>query len=109
MQFAPSVRARIQPLESGASAFDATLMEVLGRGMRFLSARAVRPDSALKIEIGDALLLAEVIHCAPAPPSSGGSFVLAVNVDQILSSLADLLRLQHALLEDTYGADCHSR
>lgn len=106
--FSPNVLARIQPLEKDELAFDATLVDVSGHGMRFLTSRAVPPDTALKIEIGDALILAETVHCSHSSQDHGSNqhYVLGVKVDQVLSSLADLLRLQRALVEqqDPRGA-----
>lgn len=86
---------RIQPLSNGEPGFEATVADVSSRGMRFMADRAAKPDTALKIEFGDTMLLAEVVHCSP----SGEKYVLGVRVDHVLSSLSDLLRLQNALLE----------
>jgi len=64
--------------------------------MRFASDCSLPQDTLLKIEIGDAMLLAEVISCRP----SESGFSIGVKVDQILAPLAELLRLQKALLAE---------
>jgi hypothetical protein len=86
---------RIQPLSKGESSFEAVVVDVSSRGMRFMADCAVKPDTALKIEFGGTLLLAEVVHCS----RSEEKYILGIRVDQVLSSLSDLLRLQNALLE----------
>lgn len=49
----------------------------------------VAPGAALKIELADSILLAEVISCRKA----GDGYVAGVEVQEVLSGLAELARI----------------
>lgn len=70
-------------------------IELSGSGMRLRLARAVTLGTPVKIEFQDTLLLAEVCHAR----REGEAWIVGVKIEQILTRLADLQRLNQRLLD----------
>ena len=76
---------------------DGIAVDLSGRGLRILVPDAVDPGDAVKIDLEDTLLLGEICYCKPRDYG----YIVGIEVDQVLSGLADLARLNRALFEDT--------
>ncbi|HWB85200.1 MAG TPA: PilZ domain-containing protein [Bryobacteraceae bacterium] len=68
----------------------ATVKDASGRGLGLTLTHAVKLGTALKIEIEDAILLGEVVHCQPA---EGGGYLIGVELHQALYTTAELREL----------------
>jgi hypothetical protein len=89
------------------------IRNISGRGMGMEVGEPVGTGSALKIEVGDVMLLGEVIYCR----RDGQGYYIGIELDQAVHSLVVLgnslrefgepaLRTQHAYaLHDTEGQD----
>lgn len=86
-------------LGSDQASFTARTVDQSGRGLQILLAQPLEAGAAVKIEMEDALLLAEVcfINAVPA------GFVAGLRIDQMLSGLTDLSRLNKRLGFDQAG------
>jgi len=71
-------------------------VDLSGRGLRIFLPAAVDAGDAVKIDLEDTLLLGEVCYCTP----QDYGYMVGIEVDQVLSGLADLARLNRALFED---------
>lgn len=71
-------------------------MDLSGCGMRVAVPDRVSPGDAVKVDMDDALLLGEVCYCR----RHESGFILGIELDQALSGLADLKRLNDSLLDD---------
>lgn len=73
-RFTTSDPARIEVLsmDHRNPQIEATLIDVSNHGLGFSLEQKVEPGAALKIEIRDAMVLGEAVHCTP----SGTAFVL---------------------------------
>lgn len=63
-------------------------IDLSGRGMRIALGTHIPPGSALKIEMGDSILLGEISYCNP----KDNAYVAGVQLDQILRDSASSLR-----------------
>jgi hypothetical protein len=77
----------------------ARVRNVSGRGLGLEVATAIRPGAALKIEVGDAMILAEAVFCRR---DDSGYFV-GVALEQVLSGLAELGRILEQYADETSG------
>jgi hypothetical protein len=66
-----------------------------GHGIRVVVPSSVSPGNPVRIDLDDAMLLGDICYCRP----NGSGFTLGVQLDQALSGLAELARLNHALLD----------
>ncbi len=66
--------------------FTATVKNASGRGLALQTSEAIPPGSALKIDIDDAIVLAEAVYCH----SGDGGHLVGVELDQVLCGLAEL-------------------
>jgi hypothetical protein len=64
----------------------ARIRNISGRGLSIETTEAVPPGIAIKIELEDAILLGEVVYCK----AGDGSFLLGVELDQVLCGLTEL-------------------
>ena len=69
-------------------------LNMSGRGISIFVPTAFSPGDAVRIELEDALLLGEVCYCRP----HNEGFIVGLEVDQVLEGLAELNRLNRALL-----------
>jgi hypothetical protein len=84
-------------LGSGAViAMSGTVLEMSGRGLRIAVTLPIPFGAAVRVETEDLLMLGEVCHCSAGP--SGCEVGLIVS--EMLSSLAELRRLNEALLDE---------
>jgi PilZ domain len=67
----------------------ATVKDASPRGLGLQTAERVKPGAAVKIEIGDAIFLGEVIYCRD---TEEGSFI-GVQLSQVLTGLAALQKM----------------
>jgi hypothetical protein len=74
--------------------FPGKIVNVSGKGMCLLSSQAIAPGAALKIELVDTLVLAEVIYCRP----QGAGYQTGIALDQALYHTRDLAALAQRLL-----------
>jgi hypothetical protein len=81
------------------SPVQARVRNVSGRGLGLEVASAIRPGAALKIEAGDAMILAEAVFCRP----DQSSYFVGVALEQILSGLAELGRILQEYSEEPSG------
>ena len=88
---------KVTALGEDRQKMDGIVVDLSGCGLRLLLPDPVEPGDALKIELEDSLLLGEVCYCSP----QDFGYMAGIEVDQVLSGLADLARLNRALFEDT--------
>jgi PilZ domain len=83
----------------GEPKFLGVIVDMSGSGLRLNLPLPVPLGAPVKIETGDMLMLGEVVRCEPA----GQTFSVGIAVSQSLTALAELERLNRALLgtEDT--------
>ncbi len=99
-RFSVNQQAQLTILNASKETMLAHLVEASGKGMRFRTLRAVPAGTAVKVELGDALLLAEVIFSARLPESEDEGFVTGVKIDQVLAPLSELISLHRSLLAE---------
>ena len=88
--------ARVTVLRGARPVLEARILNVSGRGMRIALPSPVPVGAPLKIEIGDALILAEVAYTT----QNAGSIQAGLKIDQVLSGLSELMRLHQSLLRE---------
>jgi len=88
---------RVTALGTYRRKMDGIAVDLSGRGLRVLLPDPVDLGDALKIELEDTLLLGEVCYCSPREYG----YMVGIEVDQVLSGLADLARLNQALFDST--------
>lgn len=66
-----------------------------GRGLGLFAPDRIDPGAPIRIEVDDALVLAEAIYCRPEP----GGFFIGVELDQVLVGLTELGRRLSAFEE----------
>lgn len=93
--------ARVTALSGDGRQMQARTLDVSGRGVRILAPEPLEPGDAVKIEIDDALLLAEVCYCLP----NEAGFMVGVEIDQALNGVSDLARLNRTLLDGGRGRE----
>lgn len=76
------------------------VLDISSHGMALDLPVPIPPGSAIKIEVGDALVLGEVSYCTP----HGGRYRAGLVVKHRLAGLAELHRLNRAL-HDTVQTD----
>jgi hypothetical protein len=76
-------------LGEGESVVLARVKNVSGRGLGLEVATAIPSGAALKIEVADAIFLAEAVFCRRDPDS----YFVGVALEQVLSGLAELGRI----------------
>ena len=86
-------------LGESLASFPARTLDASGKGMRIALSRPVKPGSAVKVELEDSILLAEVSYCVPVTQG----YMAGLQVDQILTGLKELTRLNARLLADSRG------
>jgi len=78
-----------------------TMQTVIGdghfKGMRIDLPREVSVNQAIKLEVGEFMILGEVCYCGPANPGRPLPFSAGIVVSQILSGMGDLRHLLDAL------------
>lgn len=94
----PQLRASVLLREHDVS-IGAELLEHSGRAAVLMLDREVPPDSALRLDIGDKVLLGEVYWCE----ETQAGWRTSVALDQAISSVRDLTRLVRALLGEEEG------
>ncbi len=78
----------------GSPRFLGIIVDMSGSGLRLKLPLPVPCGAAVKIETGDMLMLGEVVRCEPV----GETYSVGVSVSQSLTALAELERLNRALL-----------
>ncbi len=99
-RFTVNQQAQLTILNARKEAMQAHLVEASGKGMRFRTGRALAAGTAVKVELGDALLLAEVIFSRPDGAPGEESFVTGVKIDQVLAPLSELISLHRSLMAE---------
>ncbi len=87
---------RITILGGNKKTLEAKLVDVSGRGMQVEVSGPIAPGTPVKVEIGDALVLAETTYTRKV----AGRRVAGLRVDQVLSGLSELMRLHRSLLAE---------
>jgi hypothetical protein len=82
------------------SPVQARVKNVSGRGLGLEVASAIPPGAALKIEVGDAIILAEAVFCR----RDDSSYFVGVALEQVLSGLAGLGRILQQFADEPSGA-----
>lgn len=83
----------IQVLGGGA-VVTATLLDLSGRGAGVIADAAIEVNAAVRVELGDRMLLGEVCYCA----RDEGRYRIGIQLRHSLTHLADLARLRARLL-----------
>ena len=79
----------------------ARVKNVSGRGLGLEVDEAIPAGSALKIEVADALYLAEAVFCR----RDEATFFVGVALEQVLSGLAELGRILQQYQDEPLGAE----
>ncbi len=87
--------AAVTVLGAAPEVMTARVADVSGSGLLLATPRPIQPDSPLRIEVEDVLLLGEVCRCQ----NDGAQWRVAVRVHHSLSGLKELERLNRALLD----------
>jgi len=87
---------RLTLLSNPPEHFEATLVNVSGRGARLKMDRPLECDSAVRIDLENGLLLGEVCYCA----SDGDGFGIGIQLEHSLLNLAEVTRMRNRVLED---------
>lgn len=85
-RFAVQQRVAITLLGDPEVRCSARIENVSGRGLGLLMHEMVPPGRAVQIELENDMVLGEVIYCRREP----GGYFLGIELDQILSGLAEL-------------------
>ncbi len=81
---------------------NARICNASGRGLAIEAEAAIPTGTALKIELDDAILLGEAVYCKAV----GGSYLLGVELDQVLCGLTELgRRLEEFARDELAGRD----
>jgi len=72
----------------------AKLKNLSGRGLRLITDIPIKLGTAVRIDVGDSMLLGEVCYCSSSPDG----LVCGVQLEQALNSVADLTRLVSRLM-----------
>jgi hypothetical protein len=72
---------------------EAHLVEVSPSGARLRITEPVHVGAAVRLDVGDHAILGEVCHCSRV----ANGYLCGIEIDQVLSYLADLNRLMEAL------------
>lgn len=83
----------------GPGPVEASILSTSGNEMRIAVPFDVAPETAVKIETGDMLMLGEALRVEPAEDG----YVLTVNIRHTLRSISELMRLNRAILGDDAG------
>ena len=67
------------------------------KGMRIDLHMQLSANQAVKIEVGEFMILGEVCYCGPANPGTPMPYSAGIDVSQILSGISDLRHLLDAL------------
>lgn len=76
--------------------FDATLVNVSGRGARLRLDQPLACDSIIRIDLENGMLLGEVCYCA----TDGDGFGVGVELEHSLLNLAEVTRMRNRVLEE---------
>jgi PilZ domain-containing protein len=76
--------------------FDATLVNVSGRGARLKLDQPLACDSIIRVDLENGMLLGEVCYCA----SDGDGFGVGVELEHSLLNLAEVTRMRNRVLEE---------
>ena len=91
---------RVTLLGSPPEHVDAVLLNVSGRGARLRVPRRIECDTALRIDLDNAMLLGEVCYCA----TDGDGYGIGVQLEHSLLNLAEVIRRREHLLEEAEPA-----
>lgn len=98
--YADGPEAKLTALAGAPLETRGRVTEVSGRWIRLHTAAPVKPGTPVRLEDGDRLVLGEVASLDRA----GAGWMVAVEIAHSLVSLADLERLNRALLGETAPA-----
>ena len=87
---------RITLLSNPREQFEATLVNVSGRGARLKMDRPLECDSAVRIDLDNGLLLGEVCYCA----SDGDGYGVGIQLEHSLLNLAAVTRMRERILDE---------
>jgi len=88
--------AQLTVLGERETTWPATVVDLSGRGLRVRAESPIAAGAAVKIEINDALLLGDVCYSIP----ESGCCLIGIEVDQVLTGLSDVAKLNRALLTE---------
>ncbi len=87
---------RITVLGAREKRMEGRAVDISGQGVRILVPEAIAAGFAVKIELEDSLILGEVCYSQP----DGRGFLAGIEIDQVLTGLGELARLNRNLLDD---------
>lgn len=93
-RFSTDQPAELVLLSEGDLRLPVQVLEISGSGLRFLADRAVRADSAVRIDFNNCILLGEICYCAASP----GGYLCGVELEQALTNVSDLMRLMTSVM-----------
>ncbi|MEP7363411.1 MAG: PilZ domain-containing protein [Acidobacteriota bacterium] len=86
---------RITLLGGPPESFEATLVNVSGRGARLKMDRPLECDAVVRIDLENGLMLGEVCYCA----SDGDGYGIGVQLEHSLLNLAEVTRMRDRVLD----------
>lgn len=89
-----NVPVRVTLLGGTPEQFDATLVNVSGRGARLKTNRPIECDSIVRIDLENGLLLGEVCYCA----GDGNGYGVGVQLEHSLLNLEEVTRMRDRVL-----------
>jgi hypothetical protein len=87
---------RVTLLGGSSESFEATLVNISGRGIRLKTNRPLDCDSVIRIDLENGLLLGEVCYCA----TDGDGYGIGVQLEHSLLNLAELTRMRQRILSE---------
>jgi len=85
---------RVTLLDSSREEFDATLVNISGRGARLKADRPLECDSVIRIDVGQGMLLGEVCYSA----TDGDGFGIGVQLEHSLVNLDEITNMRNRVL-----------
>ncbi len=78
----------------------ARIVEASCTGMRLESPMALENDRAVRLDVGDVMILGEVCYCQPSDRSEAFPFVIGIVTSESLTGLGSLQHLINALARE---------
>jgi hypothetical protein len=94
IRFQPNQPVRLSVLSGLPQALTARIINLNGRSADLQVEQQISAGSAIRIDLDDSMLLAEIIECS----SEQGQFRIHISITEAIPSMSDLARLVSALM-----------
>jgi len=87
----------ITTMGAGRHAITGRVVNASGTGLGLAVGEPVEPGTAVRIDLGEALLLGEVVYCRPGERA----WTIGLELDQVLNAVGDLANLAREILNQS--------